>query len=304
MKTGINGAITSLRKNIPPSCQSPLRIARTARTALTARNARTVVDALTALTVVTALTARAARIAIITKIMVKNKNTLGGIMLKLLFLLSVLIVSVNAYFIDFEDGEDGYQLTDIPGVEFKDMHGYEPMYGDSRTGEYNTYSDDLEYGFYNCDYHHKGNIFVWSGFNGDATGLIIDFGYDNSTWFQTGYSCLHDFYIDAYMTDGSIIIEQGKPVINDSMEVLFVLAPEGKYIDYVEVHGEKGDFWIIDDISGDAAGIGDPSGVGTPPRPGQLPGTPTSVPEPSVVSMVAIGCITMVTKLWRKKKPK
>lgn len=172
--------------------------------------------------------------------------------------LLVLFLSVGtsfAFFLDFEDGVEGGTVTDITGVSFQDFNGYDALYGDSRTGGYNTTSDDLGYG--GGSYHHNGNFFVWAGPNADAQGMIVDFTSNDGTYFSTGYSSYSVFYIEAYLTDGSMVSVSGAANTGGPMDFLTISATAGTYIDYIVLH-DTGNYWLVDDMSGDASGVGVP----------------------------------------------
>lgn len=184
-----------------------------------------------------------------------------------------------AFFIDFEDGLEGAPINDILGVSFQDYNGYDSLYGDSRTGNYNTTSDDLGYG--TGDYHHNGNLFLWAGTNADARGVIVDFTIDDGTWFQTGYSSNSVFYLDAYLTDGSMVSVNGSANTGSTMGFLNVTAAAGTFIDYIVLH-DTGNYWLCDDMSGDASGVG--------------------VPEPATLLLLCSGLIGLagVKKKFKK----
>jgi len=201
-----------------------------------------------------------------------------GILLAI-FLIFGTAGSAMAFFIDFENGTEGGGVTDIAGVTFEDFNGYAPLYGDSRTGNYNTTSDDLGYGF--GGYHHNGNFFVWAGPNADAQGLIVDFANNDGTYFQTGYAANSNFYVDAYLTDGSMVSVMGGNNYGSPMGYLLVNATAGTFIDYVVLH-DTGNYWIVDDMSGDTTGI------------------PNGIPEPATMVLLGTGLFGLA--IFRRKK--
>ena len=175
--------------------------------------------------------------------------------------------NASAFFINFEDGVEGAPVNDIAGVSFKSYLGYEPLYADIRTGTYNAHSDDLNYG--NGSYHMNGYFSIWAGFNADARGVIIDFDNNDGTWFKTGYASASTFYLDAYLTDGSIVTVSGAGNLNSPMGYLQVNAASS-YIDYVVIH-DTGNQWTADDMSGNTSGV--------------IP----HVPEPGTLILLGIG---------------
>lgn len=163
----------------------------------------------------------------------------------------------NAFFIDFEDGVEGGYVDNITGVSFEDFNGYAPIYSDSRMGYYNATSDDLGYSYGTGAYHHNGNMSIWAGPEADARGVIVDFTKNDGTWFTTGYSAYSDFSVEAYLTDGSMVSVVGSYNLFSPMGYLTVTATSGLFIDYVVLH-DVGNYWIVDDMSGDASGVNAP----------------------------------------------
>ena len=192
-----------------------------------------------------------------------------------LFVMALFFVMVNnvgAFFIDFEDGVEGNPINDIMGVSFLNFNGYDALYGDSRTGLYNTSSDDLGYG--TGAYHHNGNMWLWAGPTADARGVIVDFTNNDGTWFTTGYSAASAFTVDAYLTDGSMVSTIGASNLYSPMGFLTVTATAGLSIDYLVLH-DTGNQWLVDDMSGDASGV-------------------NPVPEPSTILLVGTGLLGII----------
>jgi len=183
-------------------------------------------------------------------------------------------INASAFSIDFEDGVEGSFVSGISGISFLDFNGFESLYGDSRTGNYNTTSDDLGYSSLAGSYHHNGNFFIWAGKHADAQGVIVDFTNNDGTWFSTGYSSSSTFYVNAYLTDGSMVTASGASNINSPMGSLTVNATGGLFIDYVVLH-DTGNYWLVDDMSGDASNVNNP------------------VPEPATMFLFGAGLLGM-----------
>jgi len=169
--------------------------------------------------------------------------------------ISVGVASASNFFLNFENGTEGALVTGIPGVTLEDFNGFNPIYGDSRTGNYNTHSDDLNYG--EGSYHHNGNFFVWASAETGAEGVKVDFTNNNGTWFKTGYSSYSDFFVVAYLTDGTNVSARGGANTGNPMGYLTVNATSGTFIDYIVLH-DSGNYWCVDDMSGDTTGVGVP----------------------------------------------
>lgn len=200
----------------------------------------------------------------------------------------MLIFSANnatAFFLDFENGTDGGEIIDIAGVTFEDAFGYASIYGDSSTGYYNTTSDDMDQSWNFGNFHHNGYMWLWAGPNADAQGVTIDFTENDGTWFQTGYSSFSEFYVEAYLTDGTMVSVMGEANMDQPMDFLRVDATEGTYIDYVVLH-DSGNQWLVDDISGDTSGV--------------IPNS--AVPEPSTILLMGIGLLGLLGYSRRRSK--
>jgi hypothetical protein len=183
-------------------------------------------------------------------------------MRKFIILMAVLGILVAwqttataAFFIDFETGfgRNGQPIDDIAGVTFQVTGGYDWIYGDSSTGNYNTRSIDLAYG--GGGFQHYGNVFAWLG---TATGSgIIDFSNDDGTWFQTGYTSASDFYLEGYDSGDTMIAwtSGGGNYGGQDMGWLTIFAPAGMTFDYIMVH-DTGNQFLVDNMSGDSTGVG------------------------------------------------
>ena len=188
-----------------------------------------------------------------------------------------------SFFLDFEDGVDGAPINDITGVSFEDFNGYPSLYGDSRTGQYNTTSDDLGGTWGTGNYHHNGNFFLWAGPQADARGVMVDFTENDGTWFTTGFSALAgtNFHVEAFHTDGTSVEVVGAGNTGSPMAYLTVNADAGKFIDYVVLHN-TGNYWLADDMSGDASRVGEP------------------VPEPTTLLLLGGGLLGLAARRRRR----
>lgn len=185
----------------------------------------------------------------------------------------------QAWFIDFEDGADGAPVVGIPGIDLQDFNGHNPVYGDTRTGYYNTKSDDLGIG--GGAYHHYGNLWVWAGSAADARGVKVDFTNNDGTFFTTGYSSYATFYVDAYLTDGNVVTVSGPGNVYSPMEFLTVNATPGAFIDFVILH-DTGNYWLVDNMSGDASGVNE-------------------VPEPSSLLLLGGGIVWVARRMLTRE---
>lgn len=207
----------------------------------------------------------------------------------MIFLYVVLIFfgmlgNSSAFFIDFENGTNGASVSDIAGVSFHDFNGYMPLYGDSRTGLYNTTSDDLGLSWRDGYFHHDGYFWLWAGNNADARGVIVDFTNNDGTWFTTGYNSCASFYLEAYLTDGTMVSVSGASNVMKPMEYLTVHALANTYIDYIILrHDDVGNSWLADNMSGDASGVGKPTD------------SSSDTPEPAAAFLLSIGLMGLVS---------
>ena len=182
-----------------------------------------------------------------------------------------------AFFIDFETGygRDGQPIDDIAGVTFEVTGGYDWIYGDSSTGNWNTRSIDLGYGY--GGYQHYGNVFAFLGTDNNAGSGKIDFTNNDGTWFKTGYTSYSDFYLEGYDSGGNLIASAsgGGSYGGQDMGWLTIYAPEGMTFDYVIVH-DTGNYFLVDNMSGDSTGVN--------------PGGPV-VPEPATMLLLGGGLL-------------
>jgi hypothetical protein len=157
------------------------------------------------------------------------------------------------FLLNFENGTDGATVNSgVMGITFHDYNGFSPLYSDIRTGAYNAHSDDMNYG--SGGYHMNGYVAVWAGPNADARGVKVTFDNLDGTYFKTGYSSYSTFYLDAYFTDGTSAEAVGGSNYGSPMQYLTVTAPTGKFLESVVMH-DTGNYWIIDNVSGDTSGV-------------------------------------------------
>lgn len=187
----------------------------------------------------------------------------------------------HAFFIDFENGfgRDGQSIDDIAGVTFEVTGGYDWIYGDSTTGNWNTRSIDKAYGSGN--YQHYGDVFAFLGTDNNAGAGKIDFTNDDGTWFKTGYTSYSNFYVEGYDSDGNLIASAsgGANLDGADMGWLMITAPVGETFDYVIVH-DTGNYFLVDNMSGDTTGV-------------------NPVPEPA--TMLLVGCGLLGVSVLRRR---
>jgi hypothetical protein len=191
-----------------------------------------------------------------------------------------------AWFLDFEWGlgHDGQNIASgVPGLQFTTTDNQNWVYGDITTGLYNTHSDNNSmYG--TADYFMGGNVFAWLGPN-QGQGRI-DFLNDDGSTFTTGYCSASTFYLEAYDKNGNLITSTsgGPNRFSDGGTGLdYLTVTSGQHdIAYVLLH-DTGNFWLTDNMSGDASGV-----------------NPPSVPEP--VSLVLLGTGLLGVAIFRRRE--
>ncbi len=183
--------------------------------------------------------------------------------------------NVTAFSIDFENGQEGQRASNFSGITFENFNGFAPVYLDCRAG-YNCTSSN---GYGNGSYYVAGDFAIWAGPEATAEGVKVDFANNDGTWFKTGYSSSSVFFLDAYLTDGTLVRQSGAGNLNtDSLGYLTVdLSLTGQKIDYVVIH-DSGNYWLADNISGDS------SGVATVPLPAAV-----WLFAPSLLGLVGLG---------------
>jgi len=157
----------------------------------------------------------------------------------------------NCGYENFENGVDGQEIiSTIPGVKFTTTGGYNWVYADVRTGNYN--------GKYpNGAYTNEGNICAWLG-PAQNSGKI-DFTEGDASYFSCYVSTYSGAVVDAYKDDGTFICSSGwasNNLYTGKMTLLSVYSPN-RDIGYVIVH-DTGNYWVLDRVVCDASGVGTP----------------------------------------------
>ncbi len=189
---------------------------------------------------------------------------------KIIVLAGLVLVCASpsyAWFLNFEWGlgQDGQTIASgVPGLQFTTTDNQNWVYGDITTGGYNVTSDNAStYG--TGDYFMSGNVFAWLGPN-QGQGRIDFLNEDGST-FTTGYCSASTFYLEAYTAGGTLITStSGGPnrTIDGGTGLDYLTVTSGSNdIAYVLLH-DTGNFWLTDNMSGDATGVNPPSTVPEP----------------------------------------
>ena len=150
--------------------------------------------------------------------------------------------SALAAVIDFEDGTDGAVIAStIPGLEFTTTQGFDWVYGDWRSGDYNG-------PYPNGSYYSFGNFFAWLGEYQDDG--IITFTQSYATYVEVGYSTYTTVYLTAYDYMGNQL-DQDTGTYNLDTGRMDYLRVEAPGMAYVIVHGDS-NYWLIDNLETDA----------------------------------------------------
>jgi len=149
------------------------------------------------------------------------------------------VVLSQGGFMDFENGADAAPIrSTIPGMKFTTTMGYDWIYGDIRTGQYNV----NPYG--SRAYECHGNVFAWLGPN-QGSGRI-DFTGATAGSINMLTSTAYGTYLDAYDSSGNLLATSfaGGNIYTGTMSETKVIASN---IAYVIVH-DSGNYWLIDDL--------------------------------------------------------
>ncbi|MCP4632959.1 MAG: PEP-CTERM sorting domain-containing protein [candidate division Zixibacteria bacterium] len=205
-----------------------------------------------------------------------------------LFVVMFLCGTANAqWFMDFEWGLGHDQEvigSTIDGVSFTTVNGYDWIYGDATTGNWNV---DNQYGDFGGGYHMRDNVFAFCGIDANAGAGRVDFDNQDGSWFTTGYCANSDFYLEAYDADDNLIDQAaGGNNYNQSFDYLSVSSSENN-IAYVLMH-DTGNYWLVDDMSGDATGVDPPND--------------DPIPEPTTILLLASGLLGLggISRFRRK----
>lgn len=207
-----------------------------------------------------------------------------------IFVLAVAIFALtgtsHAWFLDFEWGlghDQEYIQSGVPGLTFStDM-----IYADAPGGAgYWNFSSDNGGEWGSGNYWMYGNVAAFS-----TTGVgRIDFANADGSWFTTGYSSYSDFYVEAYdINDNLIDAAMGggnlRYVHGNEVGMDFLTVSSGSNdIAYIILH-DSYNYWITDNMSGDASDVYSPS-----------------VPEPATMALFGMGLLGMGAGLRRRFK--
>jgi hypothetical protein len=206
-------------------------------------------------------------------------------------LLAVLLAagawsSANAWTLNFENGI-GHDMetvgSGIPGVVFKAADGiHDWIYADASVPGSWNFRDQ-----YSNIYGGDGNWWIYdkvavrTSFDADASGGRIDFTNQDASFFSTGYCSFDDFYLEAYDKDGNLIdsdLGAGNTLLNGNktggMGTVSVSSASNN-IAYVIMH-DIGNYWVADNMSGDASGVPDQT---------------SGVPEPATMLLFGLGLV-------------
>lgn len=156
-----------------------------------------------------------------------------------------------AGFISFEEGRDRTPIrASISGLAFTNTAGYDWVYGDWRSGNYN--------GRYpNGAYTSNGDFFAWLG-PSQGYGQIT-FTQGDATYLSVWVSTAEPVTLEGYAADGTRVAraQLAAPNIRTGrLEELRIEAPQGGRLSYAYIYGTA-NRWLIDDLATDAGGVPD-----------------------------------------------
>jgi len=172
-------------------------------------------------------------------------------------ILTLLVISLSAPaafagVIDFEDGWDGGAISsNIRGLTFTHTSGFDWIYGDWRTNDYNgsypNYDVTFQYPI-ESQYYSDGNIFAWLGIE-QGTG-VISFTETYATYFSIGFSSANVFYLEAYDVYGNLL-DSDIGFDNLGTGIMNYLRVDAPGMAYVMLH-DTGNYWLVDNLDTDA----------------------------------------------------
>lgn len=188
--------------------------------------------------------------------------------------------SANAWTINFEDGADQAVISSgIAGLQFTTTNGFDWIYANATSGNWNVSSEQGQWG--SGEYWIHGYVGAFCGTNPGAGAGRVDFLNQDGSTFTTGFSSFSNFYLEAYDKDGNLLdSEMGGPNLrythgNAVGQDFLTVSSGSNNIAYVLMH-DTGNFWVADDMSGDASGVPDQTGA---------------VPEPATLLLFGLGLV-------------